>query len=241
MTENSQKKHRSRPHRRAELAGTAASFSDDLPRALLVLGMHRSGTSAVTRILSLLGADLPKTLMGPSPFNETGHWESQGLMEIHTRILLSAGSEWFDWRKFNPDWYRSPLAADFKQRLVAQLRKDYNGSRLFVVKDPRICRFVPLWLDVLAEFPASPAIVLPLRNPLEVSASLKRRDAMLSTKGLLLWLRHVLDAEASTRGLPRAIAPYDVLVKELGRLRQQFVATAEYRLAAPFRDCRYRN
>jgi hypothetical protein len=46
---------------------------------LLVLGVHRSGTSAVTRVLSILGAALPRTLLGAGPSNESGHWESEKL------------------------------------------------------------------------------------------------------------------------------------------------------------------
>src|SRR5262245_41143141 len=74
-------------------------------QAILVLGMHRSGTSALTRVFSLLGADLPKNLMAAAPSsNETGHWESLDLFVIHDELLTSAGSRWDDWRAFNPDW-----------------------------------------------------------------------------------------------------------------------------------------
>src|SRR6516164_8769546 len=75
------------------------------PRAVIVLGMHRSGTSAVTRVVSLLGADLPKNLLPPSLTNELGYWESSDLMTIHDELLSSGGSKWDDWRAFNQDWY----------------------------------------------------------------------------------------------------------------------------------------
>ena len=70
-------------HIRKKSANTNAprSRANEMPRALMVLGMHRSGTSALTRIFSLLGADLPKNLMPPSPANKTGYWESQDLMD----------------------------------------------------------------------------------------------------------------------------------------------------------------
>src|SRR5262245_37750610 len=79
-------------------------------QALLVLGMHRSGTSAITRIFNLLGADLPKNLMSSGPGNELGHWESNDLVIIHDDLLTSAGSKWDDWRAFNPDWYESNVS-----------------------------------------------------------------------------------------------------------------------------------
>lgn len=183
-------------------------------QAILVLGMHRSGTSALTRVLSLMGADLPKNLMGPGVGNDTGHWESNDLVAIHDDMLASAGTSWADWRAVNPDWISSAEAEAAKQRLLAVLGHDYAGSSLFVIKDPRICRFVPLWLDLLKRFGAAPVPILPIRNPLEVAASLRRRDGFPLTKSYLLWLRHVLDAEHASRGLPRAIVTYDMLMDD---------------------------
>jgi hypothetical protein len=181
---------------------------------LIVLGMHRSGTSALTRIFSLLGADLPKNLMPPAPTNQTGHWESQDLMTIHDQVLASGGSTWDDWRAFNPDWFNSPLAGHFKKKILDVLRNDFASSQLFVIKDPRICRLWPLWRDVLEEFGAKPLIVMPIRNPLEVAASLKERNEIIPAKAHLFWLRHVLDAESATRGLPRAITSFESLIED---------------------------
>jgi len=180
----------------------------------MVLGTHRSGTSAYTRIFSLLGADLPKNLMPAHETNPTGHWESNDLMAIHDQLLASAGSSWDDWRAFNPDWFDSPAAGPFKQQILDVLRKDFAASRLFVIKDPRVCRFWPLWRDVLAEFGAKPAVVIPVRNPLEVAASLKRRNGFIPATSHLLWLRHVLDAESATRGVMRAITSYESLIED---------------------------
>jgi hypothetical protein len=180
----------------------------------MVIGMHRSGTSAYTRIFGLLGADLPKNLLPPSPTNKTGYWESRDLMEIHDQVLASSGSNWDDWRAFNPDWFDSPASGPFRQRILDVLRRDFASSPLFAIKDPRICRLWPLWRDVLAEFGAKPLIIMPVRNPLEVAASLKRRNGFNPAKSHLLWLRHVLDAESATRGIPRAITSYDSLVED---------------------------
>jgi hypothetical protein len=183
-------------------------------RAVVVLGMHRSGTSALTRVISLLGADLPSTLIPANVANEAGFFESNDLMIVHDQLLSSAGSNWQDWRAFNPDWYTSPAAADFKQRVLGVLRHDFAQSRLFVIKDPRVCRFFPFWRDVLEEFGAAPAVVIPVRNPLEVMASLRSRDGFPFAKTALLWLRHVIEAERMTRDLPRAVVTYDALLSD---------------------------
>lgn len=180
--------------------------------AVLVLGMHRSGTSALSRVLNLLGCDLPKTLMGTTAANEMGHWESTPVAHLNDEILASAGSNWHDWLAINPGWSTSPKAAEFKEEALAVLEDQFGTSRLFVLKDPRICRLTPFWLDVLREGNVQPAIVMPVRNPLEVAESLASRDGIDPALGQLLWLRHVLEAEAGSRGLIRYHASYDALM-----------------------------
>ena len=58
---------------------------------ILVLGMHRSGTSVTTRIINLLGVDLPQALVPPADNNPTGYWESRDLLTLHDRLLASGG------------------------------------------------------------------------------------------------------------------------------------------------------
>jgi len=187
-------------------------------RAILVLGMHRSGTSALTRLLGLLGADLPKNQMGRHSSNEAGHWESQDLFRLHEEMLNSVGSNWQDWRAFDSDWFQSDAAKSYKARALQVLADDFATSRLFVVKDPRICRFVPFWLAVFNDFRARPFAVLPVRNPIEVAASLKERNGLSREKSLLLWLRHVLDAEKDSRETARAVTAFETMITDWPRL-----------------------
>ncbi|MCT8997415.1 hypothetical protein [Chelativorans intermedius] len=185
---------------------------------VLVLGMHRSGTSAMTRVFSLLGCDLPANLMGANETNKAGHWESTAICRFNDRVLESAGSCWHDWQAFHPGWLRSPKARTFREEALGVLEQEFGGSRLFVLKDPRICRLAPFWLDVLAAAGARPLVVLPLRNPLEVAASLQKRNGFEPAFGHLLWLRHVLAAEAATRGLARIFLGYDSMLRSWARV-----------------------
>jgi hypothetical protein len=181
---------------------------------MLVLGMHRSGTSAVTRMLSLRGAALPIRMLAPQPDNETGFWEPSEITAIHDDLLESVGSSWSDIREFPSDWFTSESARHFKCRLLAALIEDYSDSPLFVVKDPRLCRLVPLWRSVLEEYGAAPIFIIPVRNPLEVAASLTKRNGYSEARSLLLWLRHFLAAERDTRGLTRSFVAYDRLLED---------------------------
>lgn len=182
--------------------------------AILVLGMHRSGTSAVTRVLSLLGATLPERLMPKAEGNPVGYFEPMEIVSIHERLLASADTEWSDWGAFPQDWYRSGSRDAFLAELTEAVIRNYGDDGLFLVKDPRLLRFVPLWRDLLTGLRVRPAAVLPFRNPIEVALSLKRRDGFPQEHGFLLWLRHVLDAEFHSRDLTRAFVSYDRLLEQ---------------------------
>jgi hypothetical protein len=146
-----------------------------------------------------------------------GFWESEPLTSIHEEILLSAGSSWHDVSQFPPAWFHSETAAAFRLRLIKAVQADFgepDRNPLIVIKDPRVCRLIPLWREVLADLNASVQCVIPVRNPLEVAASLKRRDGFPESKSVLLWLRHFLTAERETRDLPRSFVSYDDLLTD---------------------------
>ena len=182
--------------------------------AILVAGAHRSGTSALARVLNIVGCDLPNHLMEQGQDNVKGYWESLPIAELNNEILASAGSAWNDWRPFDLDWYSSPVAEEFRQRAGVLLRQEFGDSRLFVLKDPRICRLMELWIDAIDAFGADLFVVSPIRNPLDVAESLQVRNGIHPSLGHLLWLRHVLDAERGSRKFKRAYIRYDILLSE---------------------------
>ena len=182
--------------------------------AILVAGMHRSGTSALTRVLNLVGCDLPRTLVAPKQDNVAGFWESQAVVELNQAILTSAGSAWNDWRPFDTEWYASPVADPFRERVPQVLRQEFGDSRLFILKDPRICRLLPFWIEAVRAVGAQAAVVIPIRNPLDVGSSMETRDDLNPFVGYLAWLRHVLDAEAASRGVPRVFVRYERLLSD---------------------------
>ncbi len=175
-----------------------------MAEVLIVLGMHRSGTSAVAGALTKLGAAAPKTLLQADHGNERGYFESLRFMHFHDELLASACTHWADWRSFDPAWYGAPACAGFKARAAALFAEEFGEAPIAVFKDPRLCRFLPFWLDVFAAMNVEPRIVMPLRSPLDVAASLNKRNALPLPEGLLLWLRHVLDADAASRALRRS-------------------------------------
>ena len=193
--------------------------------ALIVLGMHRTGTSALSGVLAMLGAQVAKSLMPPTPDNPKGYWESTAIMKFHDRVLKSAGTCWSDWDDFNPHWIDSPAGSTFLDDISSLLEAEYGDSPLILIKDPRMCRLFPMWVTALKQLGISPKVVIPLRHPVEVARSLEVRDHLTRNQASLLWLRHLLDAEHSSRAVLRAFVRYSDLLDdwrtETGRLSKQ--------------------
>lgn len=193
---------------------------------LLVLGMHRAGTSALSRLLNIFGCSLPASLIAANHGNEDGHWESAAIAEFNDQVLNTVGSSWNDCQAVNPDWYNSPIYGGFASQARKLLLSEFDNSPLFVFKDPRNCRLARFWLEAFDAEAIKPAIILPLRHPDEVADSLERRDTMGVGYGQLLWLRHVLDAEQGTRGRPRIFTTYHALLVDwrgvMKRLSEHF-------------------
>ena len=179
---------------------------------VVVAGMHRSGTSALTRVLNIVGCDLPKNLLGINETNETGHWEPLPIVELNHALLDSAGSSWDDCTPCTPGWFQSPRAEEYREKCIAAYDAEFGESKLSVIKDPRFCRLMPIWLDVFDAQNIEPLIILPIRNPLAVAASLTTRDFSDPFYNKLLWLRHILDGEAGSRGRRRFFCGFDDLL-----------------------------
>jgi len=181
-------------------------------KGILVLGMHRSGTSACTRVLNMLGCALSDQLIGAGEGNEGGHWESFAAVSLNDEILASAGSGHEDWGPINPDWRQSAVRSQMVERASVVLNDHARLGPLFVLKDPRMCRLGDVWIEAAIAAKVDPLVLVMLRTPLEVVASLEARDLMTAGYAELLWLRHVLDAEHFSRGRKRIFLRYDQLL-----------------------------
>ena len=186
----------------------------DARTCIVVLGMHRSGTSAITRIVNILGAALPRHVLAAEPSNEAGHWEPSRLVEFHDEVLTELDSAWHDWTPLDVSRLSARRCAEIKTRIAEIIDDEYGTASPIVVKDPRVCRFAPVFLEALTDAGLDPECVLIFRNPVEVVRSLARRDGMQRGQAGLLWLRHVLDSEAATRGNRRIVLFYGDLLKD---------------------------
>jgi hypothetical protein len=180
---------------------------------ILVLGMHRSGTSALTGVLNKLGCELPARPIPASKSNPKGFFESVAVRDFNDELLASAGSSWDDFTQFHEHWLQCPEAPSFLDRASTLLQQEFGDARLFVLKDPRICRLVPFWTAALERFGCVVRPVLTVRNPLEVGHSLLTKRNFNEPLSQMLWLRHALDAESATRGRMRFHTSFEELMQ----------------------------
>ncbi|WP_162560250.1 glycosyltransferase [Methylotetracoccus oryzae] len=194
---------------------------------VVVLGMHRCGTSALARGLIELGVDLGDNLMeAVNAYNDKGFWENLDVVGLNERLLGVLGSRWdalapiTDWR------FNDPAVADLLAIAVETVSHAADRPRPFGFKDPRTTRLLPFWRRVFTASGLQPGYVIALRNPLSVAASLRERDQFPPEKSCLLWLQHLFAAVSDTAGHPRVIVDYDRLLdnppREIGRIADCF-------------------
>ena len=189
--------------------GAPPRAADDVAPCVLVVGMHRSGTSAVTAALAGLGLGLPEPAdrMEGGGDNPRGHYESRSLVELNERILMRLGGAWHRPPRLVPGWEHHRALDD----LVLQACEAFDATfgpagRPVVWKDPRAALLLPFWRRVLER----PIVgVLVVRDPLEVARSLATRDGFPLVRGLALYERYLRSALAGLEGLAVFVCRYE--------------------------------
>lgn len=180
--------------------------------ALIILGMHRSGTSALARVANLAGWHMPAMLMRPAEANQSGHWESLPIVRINNKVLRALGRVWADPKPLPEGWIDAPKVAKIIAEAPKVIASEFGTADHIVVKDPRMSRLLPLWNRIFQELGYDPHCLIACRNPIEVSQSLNARDGMNRSHALLLWETYMLEAELHSRSLPRSVVHYERLL-----------------------------
>lgn len=182
--------------------------------AILVLGMHRSGTSATTRVLNLLGAELGANLLEAQADNAKGFWEQADVVQIHEELLAALGRTWHDVREMPEDWLEQPASYAAIDKLVKVISRDFADTALWAMKDPRMCRLVPLWRETLKRAGVGARALIVMRPPDEVAGSLAAREGWSEQHSDLMWTQYTLEAIRHTQDMPRSIMSYDELMAD---------------------------
>ncbi|MDN7847516.1 sulfotransferase family protein [Burkholderia seminalis] len=195
------------------------------PTLIVVLGMHRSGTSVLTRAMETIGADLGERLMPPAAGNnDKGFFEDLDINQVNIEILHEAG---FDW-----DTMASIDLSSIDEHRMDQLRANASrvlrtkcDGKIFALKDPRIARLPQFWQPIFSALPSRVVYAIAVRNPISVARSLSKRDNFAEEKSHILWLAYTVSALEMTASHPRTLIGYDTLLdaprQELARISSE--------------------
>lgn len=204
-------------------AAVTCQAADIVP--VIVLGMHRSGTSAITGTLALLGINAGDHLQEGNQYNPKGYFEDQRIVAAHDSLLSELGSSWNDLRPLPEGWLDSYPASKCVNALRGIVEEAINSRGYWVIKDPRMCRLLPMWLRLFKEYGIRPRFVLPIRHPDASVRSLVERDSLDPDHAFMLWVLHVSEAERLTRGFRRAFLHYEHFLSnwrnEINRVARQ--------------------
>lgn len=200
---------------------------------IFVVGMGRSGTSALTRLLSLSGAALPDTLIGPDAGNPTGHWEPALALRINELYLAAGGSSFWDAGLRVQTAEATVSRKAFIQKIRWFLQNELVRGDVFVLKDPRTSVLLDCWLAAAAEAGFTSKVIHIFRRPDEVAASLKARDHLDRAHAYLLWVKYNLLSERDARGWLRAVVSYDALLDDWQGQLRRLIDTLDLSLTTP--------
>jgi hypothetical protein len=188
--------------------------------------MHRSGTSAITRALQVVGVELGNNLMPPiEDVNAKGFWEDLDFSALNNELLGALGSDWHHLASIGPDEVERLRENGYFAKAVDLLSQKIGKSQIFGFKDPRVAKLLPFWNEVFIHCQLDTSFVLAMRHPLSVVKSLAKRDGFDAEKSYFLWLGHVIESLSGSASRKRVLIDYDKLMelpeREINRIAKQ--------------------
>jgi len=184
-------------------------------KVIAVLGMHRSGTSVITRGLQVLSVDLGSRLMPPfEGNNSTGFWEDVDLNDLNIEMLHFLKNEWHFLTPIQSSDVETLSENGYLERAVELLKDKTAGVKVFGFKDPRVAKLLPFWKKVFAHGQWPVSYILVIRHPLSVCQSLAKRDGFDFEKSYLLWLEHVIGSLVGMEGESWVLVDYDCFMQK---------------------------
>ncbi|MCK5855135.1 MAG: glycosyltransferase, partial [Sulfurovaceae bacterium] len=169
-----------------------------MKKCIIILGMHRSGTSLVSGLVSLQGFHLGTSKMPEHKDNPKGFFENMKIFRFNDKILKDHNSSW-DNNSFCYKDIKSENIKFYKQEVKKIIEEEFANAKNILIKDPRMSLLFPLWEDVLLEMGFNIKIILVFRNPIEVALSLQQRNSFALEKSIPIWFHYSLQAEKNSR------------------------------------------
>jgi GT2 family glycosyltransferase len=187
--------------------------SNNLQELVVVLGMHRSGTSVMARSLKVFDVELGDRLIPPNEnVNAKGFWEDADINAFNIEMMAAIGIDWHELAPIEIQDILKLTSQGYFQRAQELLNEKVGTFPRFGLKEPRIAKMLPFWKRVFNSTAVEQKYILALRNPLSVASSLEKRDGFDLEKSCLLWLDHVVTSLKTTVGSRRVVVDYDRLM-----------------------------
>lgn len=195
-------------------------------KLIVVLGMHRGGTSAITRGLQAVGATFGDNLLDPHKDNPKGYWEDRDIFNLDIEMLQAVKQDWSHIAPLEPHQVELLHRQGYFLRAVELLRAKTSNIPVFAFKDPRVTKLMPFWKEVFSHCQFNTRYLLVVRHPLSVVNSLLKRNNFRIERSYFLWLSQMLSGLANTNGQKRILVDYDRLLfdpaKEVTRIARSF-------------------
>lgn len=194
---------------------------------VFILGMHRSGTSAITGMLAQAGFAAPIDLMPANTVNPKGFWESLSIAKLNEDFLQKMESHWSSALPLPADWGESISAREWRTSLLNLISEVFRGAELPTIKDPRFCTLIlglEPWLESRL---IDTSFIIPIRNPLEVYNSLMNAQGTDLYNALRLWIHSILTAEKFTRSYRRKFISFDILIQDPANVLETCIKLVE--------------
>lgn len=159
-------------------------------KLLMVLGMHRSGTSALSGLISDSGVSFGSKLLKGNKFNEKGYFEDKTFFTLNKKMLFNAGYSWDSLEELNFARFKNIKQAIYRSKLRKEIKRLANDGDVVGIKDPRNSILLPIWKKILNNKKYDVYYIITARHPAEVALSHKKRDGFSINKGLKLWLNY---------------------------------------------------
>ena len=175
---------------------------------IAITGMHRSGTSMITRALHDSGLHLvgsgAEDLIDAAEDNPEGFWENKAIVACNDALLEATGGSWDNPPALAPQAVDDPRVVDLAESTTAALTA-LSEHEPWGFKDPRACLTAAYWLDLEPKL----KFIICVRHPLEVALSLKRRNQNSYSLGLALWERYYTSVLQLVPPERRIVTHYD--------------------------------
>ncbi|MDA9868211.1 sulfotransferase, partial [Synechococcus sp. AH-224-I15] len=181
---------------------------------IIVLGMHRSGTSLIARSLGTLGVEFGDNLMpGVIDNNAKGFWEDMDVFALNEEMLATCNSNWWATETIPEKTITNLIESGFQERAVSLIEKKIKNVRFFGLKDPRISKLFKFWSEIFKKVDAEIIYIYSLRNPISIAHSLHNRDGINFFHSYMAWAEHCLTPLAGLENKKWVKIEYEKLIE----------------------------